>query len=65
VESWRRFEYEGDLYQERRQVAAWRQDVHLQDPALFLQEEAHMAATPLLYQIEHTDVPGGRCSPIY
>ncbi len=58
VECWRRFQYPGDLYAERREAGSWRPHTHLQDPALFLQEEADMAATQPVYEIEHTDVPG-------
>jgi len=58
VEAWRRFQYGGDLYAEQREVGSWRPHTHLQDPALFLQEEADMAGANPVYEIEHTDVPG-------
>ena len=31
---------------------------HLQNPALFLQEEAEMAGEEIVYEVEDNDVPG-------
>ena len=36
----------------------WKPNVHLQNPALFLKEEAEMAGEELVYEIEDNDVPG-------
>jgi len=36
----------------------WQPGKHLQNPALFLQEEAEMAGEELVYELEDNDVPG-------
>lgn len=38
--------------------ADWQPGKHLQNPALFLQEEAEMAGEELVYELEDNDVPG-------
>ena len=57
VESWRRVDMP-DLYGERRRPEEWREGVAVQDPALFLQEEAGRTGTELVTEVEHTEVPG-------
>ena len=37
---------------------AWKEDKHIQSPALFLKEEAEMAGEELVYEVEDNDVPG-------
>ena len=43
---------------EKKKVESWSEGVVVQDPALFLQEEAGRSGTELVTEIEHTDVPG-------
>ena len=52
--NWRRFTKAPTAIAE----SDWQSGKHLQNPALFLQEEAEMAGEELVYEIEDNDVPG-------
>eukprot|EP00092_Neocalanus_flemingeri_P045044 GFUD01050165.1.p1 GENE.GFUD01050165.1~~GFUD01050165.1.p1 ORF type:complete len:1287 (-),score=400.71 GFUD01050165.1:284-4144(-) len=52
--SWRRYTASPTVVPESH----WEAGKHLQNPALFLQEEAEMAGEELVYEIEDNDVPG-------
>ena len=41
-----------------RSTEFWKEGVFLQDPALFLQEEADRSSSQLIVELEHTEVPG-------
>ena len=51
---WRRYTEPAPVVPE----SEWRPHHHLQNPALFLQEEAEMAGEELVYEVEDNDVPG-------
>ena len=51
---WRRFTEPPAIIPE----TDWMPDRHLQNPALFLQEEAEMAGEEIGYEVEDNDVPG-------
>jgi len=57
VESWKKVTMP-DLWQQRKNEMLWEPGVAMQDPALFLQEEAVMKNGELVTEIEHTEVPG-------
>ena len=57
VESWKRLEMP-DLRSTLRPDSDWVEERVVQEPALFLQEEAARSGVQLLTEVEHTDVPG-------